>query len=97
MAKIIIEADSTLEGIEIYNRLQKDLGNMILAELKGGQCSEKELILTNEDDEKIIFRGCFSSGNKSEETKGTHKVLTKAGFSINLKFVENNPGFKIEK
>lgn len=92
-----IETFSTQEGLKICRSLKEQLLNAVSAEIRGPHYSSKELILTDEDDEEVILKGCFSAGYGGEGPRGTYTILKELGFNVSLEFIQQNENFKIKK
>lgn len=92
-----IKVSGARDAENTFDRLKEVLGRIVSAEIKEGNSSEKVIVLRNEDDEKIIFEGCFSAGYKGPEPEATYRLLLRAGFEITYGFVQRNAKFKLQK
>ncbi|OSA97796.1 UNVERIFIED_ORG: hypothetical protein B2H98_06945 [Clostridium botulinum] len=96
--KIIVDADTTDEAVNVYEKIKDIFGKFIKSEMKGRKMSaEYELILVNEDGDRLIFKNCLSSGFLGAGCRGTIKVLKDAGFAVTEDLIKNNISFKLEK
>lgn len=99
MAVQIKGLNTTHEAVKFYNLYRDMFGSVKKATFNfipnDSQCYR--LTLENEYKEELIFDYAFASGYCGEGPRGLLKVLTSAGFDVDLDFIENNKKFTLSR
>lgn len=99
MAVQINGIHTTQKAIEFYNLYKDMFGSVKKATLTSipNDSEFHRLTLENEYNEELIFDYAFASGYTGEGARGLLKVLTSAGFDVDLDFIKNNKKFILSR
>lgn len=86
----------TQGAIEFYKRYKDAFGKVVKAQMIGNKENvEYKLILTNSEEEELVFDGELSAGYEGEGCRGTKTVLELAGFSVTNEFISDHESFEL--
>lgn len=90
--------NSTQGAVDFYKRYKEAFGEVTSAEMiEDDEKVKFKLILTNTDNEQLIFEDCVSAGHLTQGGAATIEILNSSGFLVSKQFIKANSSFKLTK